>query len=174
MQILAAEFGATDWNSDEEDGFDPYWGVVNEADFTEAYIKKNADFLARQLTPLLGRHAYKCGFLEKLASMAQVPLEGLTQPGGRTHKHRACVLWQQDARLMTCACLDTACVLSWGGILKAVCCCASAQALCISDLRRMQAVGCGSSPHTRLQQTRSSARCPGRISQRLRRWSQAC
>ena len=91
MQILAAEFGATDWNSDEEDGFDPYWGVVNEADFTEAYIKKNADFLARQLTPLLGRHAYKCGFLEKLASMAQVPLEGLTQPGGRTHKYRACV-----------------------------------------------------------------------------------
>ena len=85
LQILAAEVGAADWNSDEEDGFDPYWGVVPETDFTEACVKKNADFLLRQLTPLLGRHAYKCGFLEKLAGITQVPLEGLTQPGGCMH-----------------------------------------------------------------------------------------
>ena len=135
MQILAAEFGATDWNSDEEDGFDPYWGVVNEADFTEAYIKKNAEFLARQLTPLLGRHAYKCGFLEKLASMAQVPLEGLTQPGGRTHSYRACVTLAGRCRPYDmCMLEDTACILSWVGILKAVWCCAFPQAPLISDL----------------------------------------
>ena len=107
MQILAAEFGATDWNSDEEDGFDPYWGVVNEADFSEAYIRKNADFLLRQLTPLLGRHAYKCGFLEKLASMAQVPLEGLTQPGGCTHRYGSCVSVARRCRACNMCMLKT-------------------------------------------------------------------
>lgn len=81
LQILAADFGAKDWNSDEEDGFDPYWGVVDEGEFSEAYIRKHAGLLLRQLTPLLGRHAPKCGFLEKLAGIAQMPLADLVRPG---------------------------------------------------------------------------------------------
>ena len=82
VQILAAEFGSNDWNSDEEDGFDPYWGVVDEAQFSEAYIRQQATFLLRQLTPMMGRHAPKCGFLKELSDIAETPMEGLMQPGG--------------------------------------------------------------------------------------------
>lgn len=81
VQILASDFGSKDWNSDEEDGFDPYWGVVHEGEFSEAYIKKHAGFLLRQLTPLLGRHAPKCGLLKELSSKAQIPLDDLVLPG---------------------------------------------------------------------------------------------
>ena len=81
MQILAADLGSNDWNSDEEDGFDPYWGVVAEGEFSEAYVKQHALFLLRQLTPIMGRHAPKCGFLEQLSSIAQTPLSDLVQPG---------------------------------------------------------------------------------------------
>ena len=81
VQILAPDFGSKDWNSDEEDGFDPYWGVVDEGEFSEAYIRKHAGFLLRQLTPLLGRHAPKCGLLKELSSKAQIPLDDLVLPG---------------------------------------------------------------------------------------------
>jgi len=81
VQILAADLGSNDWNSDEEDGFDPYWGVVAEGEFSEAYIKQHALFLLRQLTPIMGRHAPKCGFLEQLSSIAQTPLSDLVQSG---------------------------------------------------------------------------------------------
>ena len=84
-QILAADFGSSDWNSDEEDGFDPYWGVVDEGEFSEAYIRQQARFLLRQLTPMMGRHAPKCGFLEQLSSIAGTPLDNLIQPGAQDY-----------------------------------------------------------------------------------------
>lgn len=85
MQILAADCGSNDWNSDEEDGFDPYWGVVDEGEYSETYIRQQATFLLHQLTPMMGRHAPKCGFLHELSRIAGTPLRDLIQPGEKPH-----------------------------------------------------------------------------------------
>ena len=84
MQVFSSDFGARGWEEDgEEDGFDPYWGVLpqdacsgNEDDLTA-----DAGWLAPQLAPLLGHHAPKCGFLSGLADAAGVALESVMRPG---------------------------------------------------------------------------------------------
>ena len=80
-QVLSAEYGSRDWDSEEEDGFDPYWGVVDEGSFRETDVRGDAAFLLAQLAPLQGHHAPKCGLLRTLANLSGMPIESVTRPG---------------------------------------------------------------------------------------------
>jgi hypothetical protein len=84
--VFSRDFGARGWEDGggEEDGFDPYWGVLDDAKLGEADLTADAPWLAAQLAPLLGHHARKCGFLVALAAAGGVPLERVMRPGART------------------------------------------------------------------------------------------
>jgi hypothetical protein len=80
-QVLSPEYGNREWDSEEEDGFDPYWGVVDEGSMREGDLRADAAFLVSQLAPLLGHHAPKCGLLRGLADAAGIAIESVTRPG---------------------------------------------------------------------------------------------
>lgn len=53
--MLAADWQGRGWDSDveeEEDGFDPYWGVLPDAAINSAALSAEAPFLARPLVDL--------------------------------------------------------------------------------------------------------------------------
>ncbi len=81
--MLSPDYGNREWDSEEEDGFDPYWGVVDEGSMREADLRADSAFLVAQLAPLLGHHAPKCGLLRTLADAAGIPIESVTRPGAR-------------------------------------------------------------------------------------------
>lgn len=80
-QVLSPDYSNREWDSEEEDGFDPYWGVVDEGSLREEDVRGDAAFLVPQLAPLLGHHAPKCGLLRGLAAAAGIPVESVTRPG---------------------------------------------------------------------------------------------
>ncbi len=79
--MLSAEYGNREWDSQDEDGFDPYWGVLDEAQLREGDLRADARFLVCQLAPLMGHHAPKCGLLCSLADTAGIPIDSVTRPG---------------------------------------------------------------------------------------------
>jgi hypothetical protein len=78
---LSADYSNREWDSQDEDGFDPYWGVIDEASLQEKDLRGNAHFLVSQLAPLLGHHAPKCGLLCGLAQAAGISIDSVTRPG---------------------------------------------------------------------------------------------
>lgn len=85
-QVLSPDYGNREWDSEEEDGFDPYWGVLPEAPMQEGDLRGDAAFLVRQLAPLLGHHAPKCGLLCTLAEASGIPIHSVTRPGEKIHR----------------------------------------------------------------------------------------
>ena len=79
---MSPNFGLEkEWDSQEEDGFDPYWGIIDEATYSQSDVQENAAFLLAQLAPQQGRHAAKSGFLKGLAAAAGIPLESVSRSG---------------------------------------------------------------------------------------------
>ena len=62
MQVLAKDWAGCRWDSDaeeEEDGFDPYWGVLPDAAINAAALSSEAPFLARPHCAWSGNHGAK-------------------------------------------------------------------------------------------------------------------
>ncbi|KAK9832062.1 hypothetical protein WJX81_003439 [Elliptochloris bilobata] len=83
-RVLAKDWAGCRWDSDaeeEEDGFDPYWGVLPDAAINAAALSAEAPFLVRQLAPMLGRHAPRSPLLVRLAATAGVTVESVSRLG---------------------------------------------------------------------------------------------
>ena len=64
LQVLAKDWAGCRWDSDaeeEEDGFDPYWGVLPDAAINAAALSSEAPFLVRLPPGLPGTQAAKMG-----------------------------------------------------------------------------------------------------------------
>ncbi len=62
-QVLAADWQGRGWDSDveeEEDGFDPYWGVLPDAALNSGALSAEAPFLARPLANLAWAEGGSC------------------------------------------------------------------------------------------------------------------
>lgn len=106
-QVFSRDFGARGWEEEgEEDGFDPYWGVLDDAKLGEADLTADAAWLAAQLAPLLGHHARKCGFLADLAEAGGIALESVMRPGARTCRLHAVLSRSYEGHTQACPFAD--------------------------------------------------------------------